>query len=247
MTYCVGMRLREGMVLASDTRTNAGVDHISTFKKMETFGVAGERALFLLTAGNLATSQAVVHRLRRDIRQDAERHLLGVPSLSEAAEMVGRHAAEITCQTRQTAAMVQEGVGFGSTFLLGGQLRGEDPGLYLIYNEGNSICATTDTPFFQIGESKYGKPILDRSINFDSNLDDAIRATLVSFDSTIRSNLSVGFPIDLMVYRTDSLALPRGKRITEDDPYLRTIRGEWSKGLLEILRSFDPPPGDYLA
>jgi putative proteasome-type protease len=241
------MRLKEGMVLASDTRTNAGVDHISTFKKMETFGADGDRVIFLLTAGNLATSQAVVHRLRREIRQDAPHHLMNVPSLSEAAELVGRHAAEVTFQTRQTAAMVQEGVGFGSTFLLGGQIKGEEAGLSLIYSEGNSICATTDTPFFQIGESKYGKPILDRSIKYDSDLDDAIRATLVSFDSTIRSNLSVGFPIDLMVYRTDSLALPRGKRISEDDPYLRTIRGEWSKGLLEILRSFDPPPDDYLA
>lgn len=246
MTYCVGIRLKDGMVLASDTRTNAGVDHISTFKKMYSFGVEDERAIFLLTAGNLATSQSVVDRLRRDIRQGCEPNMLNVASLSEAAELVGRYAAEITFQTKQTAAMVQEGGGFGSTFLLGGQIKGDEPGLHLIYNEGNSICATQDTPFFQIGESKYGKPILDRAIKYDSDLDDAIRATLVSFDSTIRSNLSVGFPIDLAVYRNDSLKLPKGKRITKDDPYLHTIRSEWSKGLLEILRSFDTPPRDYL-
>lgn len=247
MSYCVGIRLEDGMVLASDTRTNAGVDHISSFKKMYSFGIDGERVIFIATAGNLATSQAVINRLRRDIRKDAELNLLSLPTLSEAAEMVGRHSAEVAYQTKQTAAMVQDGGGtFGSTFLLGGQIRGEETGLYLIYNEGNSIYATEDTPFFQIGESKYGKPILDRAINYHSNLDDAIRATLVSFDSTIRSNMSVGFPIDLMVYRTDSLVMPRGKRIAKEDPYLHTIRSQWSRGLLEILRSFDAPPRDYL-
>ena len=141
---------------------------------------------------------------------------------------------------------MQDGGGYGCTFLLGGQIKGQATRLYLIYNEGNCIYSTEDTPFFQIGESKYGKPILDRAINYESNLDDAIRATLVSFDSTIRSNLSVGFPIDLLVYKTDSLALPKGKRITEENAYFNTIRGEWSQGLLEILRGFDTPPPDYL-
>ncbi len=247
MSYCVGIRLQDGMVFASDTRTNAGVDHVSTFKKMYSFGVDGERAIFLLTAGNLATSQAVVSRLRRDIRQKAEGNLLVLPSLSEVVEMVGHLSAEVAYQTRQTAAMVQEGGGFGSTFLIGGQIRGEEPGLFFVYSEGNSIYATRDTPFFQIGESKYGKPILDRAIRYESNLDDAIRATLVSFDSTARSNLSVGFPIDLLVYKTNSFRLPTGKRITEEDPYMHTIRSEWSQGLLAILRSFDTPPPEYLA
>ncbi|WP_066565777.1 peptidase [Snodgrassella sp. CFCC 13594] len=246
MTYCVGIRLKDGMVLASDTRTNAGVDHISIFKKMYTFGIDGERVLILMTAGNLATSQAVVNRLRRDIRQDDGTHLLNIPSLSEAADMIGRYATEVAYQTQQKAAMVQDGGGFGSTFLLAGQIKGHEPRLYMVYNEGNCIYATRDTPFFQIGESKYGKPILDRAIHFDSNLDDAIRATLVSFDSTIRSNLSVGFPIDLMVYRTDSLVMPKGKRITEDDAYFHTIRSQWSQGLLDILRGFDTPPLEYL-
>jgi len=246
MSYCVGIRLKSGMVLASDTRTNAGVDHISSFKKMFTFGVDGERAIFILTAGNLATSQAVINRLRREIRQNDERNLLTISSLSEAADIVGGYATEVAQRTRQKAAMVQDGGGYGCTFLLGGQIKGQPTRLYLIYNEGNCIYSTEDTPFFQIGESKYGKPILDRAINYDSNLDDAIRATLVSFDSTIRSNLSVGFPIDLLVYKTDSLTLPKGKRITEENAYFRTIRSAWSQGLLEILRGFDTPPQDYL-
>lgn len=246
MTYCVGIRLQEGMVLASDTRTNAGVDHISTFKKMYTFGQEGERVIFLMTAGNLATSQAVVNRLRRDLNQGAEQNLLSIPTLAEAAQMVGRFATETAYQTRQTAAMVQDGAGFGSTFLLGGQIKGRDMRLYLIYNEGNSIYATRDTPFFQIGESKYGKPILDRAIRYESSLDDAVRAALVSFDSTIRSNLSVGFPVDLMVYENNSLTFPKGIRVCEDDPYLHSIRSQWSQGLLDLLHSFDTPPDRYM-
>ncbi len=247
MTYCVGIRLKDGMVLASDTRTNAGVDHISTFKKMYRFGVAGERMIFIMTAGNLATSQAVINRLRRDIRQDSGTHLLNVPTLSEAAELIGRYSAQTAQQTRQTAAMIQDNGSFGSTFLLAGQIKGYGMRLYMIYQEGNNIYATCDTPFFQIGESKYGKPILDRAINHNSNLDDAIRAVLVSFDSTIRSNLSVGFPIDLLVYRNNSFTMPQGIRITEDNPYLHSIRSQWSQGLLDILRRFDTPPPEYLA
>lgn len=246
MTYCVGICLKDSMVLASDTRTNAGVDHVSTFKKMYSFGIDGERVIFILTAGNLATSQAVINRLRREIAQDNGPHLLNMPTMSEIVDMIGRYATEVAAETKKTAAMVQDGLGFGSTFLVAGQLKGHGPRLYMIYNEGNSIYATEDTPFFQIGESKYGKPILDRAISFDSSVDDAVRATLVSFDSTIRSNLSVGFPIDMIVYRNGSLSLPKGKRIIEDDPYFRAIRSRWSSGLLEILREFDVPPADYL-
>lgn len=246
MTYCVGILLKDGMVLASDTRTNAGLDHISVFKKMYTFGKDGDRVIVLMTAGNLATSQAVVNRLRRDIRQNEGTHLLNVSSLSEAADIIGNYATDIAKQTRQKSGMLQDSSGFGSTFLLAGQIRGHGPRLYMIYSEGNSIYATQDTPFFQIGESKYGKPILDRAIRYDSDINDAVRAVLVSFDSTIRSNLSVGFPIDLMVYHNDSLKMPKGKRLTENDPYLHNIRSQWSQGLLDILRSFDVPPTDYL-
>lgn len=246
MTYCVGVLLKEGMILASDTRTNAGLDHISVFKKMYTFGIDGERVIILMTAGNLATSQAVVNRLRRDIRNNEGKHLLNMTSLSEAADMIGSYATEIARQTRQKSGMSQDSSGFGSTFLLAGQIKGSGPRLYMIYNEGNSIYATRDTPFFQIGESKYGKPILDRAINYESNLDDALRAVLVSFDSTVRSNLSVGFPMDLMVYHNDSLVMPKGKRLSDEDPYFKNIRSQWSQGLLDILRRFDAPPKEYM-
>ncbi len=243
MTYCAAMRLKDGIIFAGDTRTNAGIDHISTFKKMYTFGVAGERTLILLTAGNLATSQAVISLLNKGIKQESETNLHNVSSLFDAAMLVGEYVSQ-TARNTQQLAHTQEG--FGSSFLLGGQIKGQNPELYNIYQEGNCIHTTRDTPFFQIGESKYGKPILDRSISYDSDLSDAVRAMLVSFDSTIRSNLSVGFPIDLMVYRNDTFSIPQGVRIDDKDPYMLSIRNQWSDGLKSILQQFDAPPEDYL-
>ena len=242
MTYCVALRLQQGMVFASDTRTNAGIDHISTFKKMYRFGTPGERVIVLLTAGNLATSQAVVNVLSRDIEMESKKNLLNIPTLFEAADLVGEQACHITQRSRELA---QSQDNFSGTFLLGGQLKGRAPELYLIYKEGNSICATVDTPYFQIGESKYGKPILDRAVAYDSDLDDAIRAILVSFDSTIRSNLSVGFPVDLMIYKNDSFLLPEGKRVEKGEPYMHNVRTQWSSGLVQLLRQFSPPPEEY--
>ncbi|MDO5288125.1 MAG: peptidase [Pseudomonadota bacterium] len=242
MTYCVAIRLQDGIVFASDTRTNAGVDHISIFKKLYTFGTPGERAIVLLTSGNLATSQAVVKMLENAVKLGASEHILNVPTLFDAARMVGQLVSQVARET-QVRAHAQEG--FGSNFLLGGQIKGQAPELYHIYPEGNCINATEDTPFLQIGEAKYGKPILDRSLSYRSGLHEAVRATLVSFDSTIRSNLSVGFPIDLMVYRNDSLSLPQGLRIEQDEPYMRNIHVQWSDGLKAILRQFPEPPGYY--
>ena len=242
MTYCAALNLKEGMVFASDTRTNAGVDHISTFKKMYTFGVDGERSIIMLTAGNLATSQAVANLLRSGIAQGSAQNLLNLPSLFECAMLVGEQASSVAT-TSQHRAHMQEG--FGSNFLLGGQIKGQPQELYQIYQEGNCISATEDTPFFQIGESKYGKPILDRSISHESSLEDAVRALLVSFDSTIRSNLSVGFPIDLMVYHRNSCIMPAGIRVDDSDPYLHNIRAQWSEGLKAILQQFDVPPDYY--
>lgn len=242
MTYCVAMRLNDGIIFASDTRTNAGIDHVSTFKKLYRFHVDGERSIVLLTAGNLATSQAVINMLQNGINQNSETNLHNVPTLFDAAMLVGELVSSVA-RTTQERAHMQEG--FGSNFLLGGQIKGQRPALFQIYQEGNCICATEDTPYFQIGESKYGKPILDRSLNYHSSLDDAVRAILVSFDSTIRSNLSVGFPIDLLVYRNDSFTLPEGCRISEKDPYLHTLRTEWSEGLKAILKQFKEPPTYY--
>lgn len=242
MTYCVAIRLKNGMVFASDTRTNAGVDHVSVFKKLYTFGIDGERSIILMTSGNLATSQAVIKMLEKDINLNAAENILNVPTLFDAARMVGNLVSKIAQET-QSRSMSQSS--FGSNFLLGGQIKGQKCELYHIYQEGNFINATEDTPFFQIGEAKYGKPILDRSLAYNSSTDDAVRAVLVSFDSTIRSNLSVGFPIDLMVYRNDSLQLPKGVRIHPNDPYMHMVCTQWSDGLKAILHSFDVPPAYY--
>ncbi|MDO4226110.1 peptidase [Neisseria dentiae] len=242
MTYCVALRLQDGMVFAGDTRTNAGIDHISTFKKLYTFGKDGERSIMLLTSGNLATSQAVVKMLENGILQGTEPNLLDVPTLFDAAQLVGDLVSKVA-RTTQTRAYTQEG--FGSNFLLGGQIKGQQTELYHIYSEGNCINATEDTPYLQIGEAKYGKPILDRSLNYRSSLEDAVRAVLVSFDSTIRSNLSVGFPIDLIVYRNDTYTMPAGIRVTENEPYMNNIRSQWSAGLKAILQQFEEPPADY--
>lgn len=242
MTYCAAINLKDGIVFASDTRTNAGVDHISTFKKTHSFGVAGERVITILSAGNLATSQAVIKMLKKDIEDASERSIYTLPSLFDIAATVGEYANQVKHKSQETAMSQQ---GFGSTFLVGGQLKGRSSKLYLVYDEGNFIHATQDTPFLQIGESKYGKPILDRAIEFDSSIDDALRALLVSFDSTARSNLSVGFPIDISVYHTNSFTIPQGRRIEENDPYFQNIRDKWSNGLIEILQGFDAPPDDY--
>lgn len=242
MTYCVAIRLKDGMIFASDTRTNAGVDNIATFRKMYQYGMAGERFLSLQTAGNLATSQAVFGKIQQAINQNAERNLQNAPTLFDAAQMVGECVREVTTYTQTLA---QDSGGFTSSFILGGQIKGQAPEIFMIYPEGNCIKATTDTPFFQLGESKYGKPILDRSIDYNSSLQEALRAILISYDSTLRSNLSVGLPIDLIIYKNDSLTHPEGKRIDEYDEYFSMLRQRWSDGLRQILLEMPRPPDDY--
>ncbi|HEX5276415.1 MAG TPA: proteasome-type protease [Fluviicoccus sp.] len=238
MTYCVAMRLAEGLVCVSDSRTNAGVDHIAVFRKLHRFGIDGERVIILQSAGNLATSQSVVTLLRQRINSDDGVHLDNVPTMFEAARMVGKTLREV---------LAHEDIDrdFSCSFLLSGQIAGEAPQLYNIYPQGNFIAATEDTPYFQIGESKYGKPILDRALNYQQSLEKALRCALISFDSTIRSNLSVGTPLDLLVYRNDSLRLPTGRRLYDDDPYWAMIRTQWSEGLKQAMASMPPPPEEY--
>lgn len=243
MTYCVGIRLKDGMVFASDTRTNAGIDQISVFRKMYQYGVEGERFLVLQTAGNLATSQAVFAKLENGIKLAQERNLHTVPTLYDAAQLVGECLRSVTTHAQSLAQ--QSTTSFKSSFILGGQIKGQSPEIYLIYPEGNCIRTTTDTPFFQLGESKYGKPILDRSMSYDSSLQSALRAILISFDSTVRSNLSVGMPIDLLVYHNDSLVNPQGFRIEENDEYFSQIRQHWSDGLKKILNELEDSPECY--
>ncbi|MFC6203941.1 MULTISPECIES: peptidase [Psychrobacter] len=244
MTYCAAIRLKDGMVFASDTRTNAGVDHISTFKKIYQYGIEGERFIVLQTAGSLATSQAVFTKLQNDIDQRAEPNINTVITLFDAAQMVGECMRSIMNHAKSVANAGTDGA-FTSSFMLGGQIKGQSPELYRIYPEGNCIRATEDTPFFQLGESKYGKPILDRSVSYDTDPRHAARALMLSFDSTIHSNLSVGMPIDFLLYENDSLKLPKGRRIDDNDEYFNTIRSQWSEALRRTLVELPKAPDGY--
>lgn len=233
MTYCVAMRLEAGLLFASDSRTNAGVDHISTFRKMHIFETPGERLIVLLNSGNLATTQSVINLLRQRAAHE-DKHILNVETLYDAAVLVGSTVKEVVARDADEHSM-RQGVDFSASFLVGGQIRGEKPRLFNIYPQGNFIEATTDTPYFQIGESKYGKPIIDRVLRFSTPLPEAAKCTLISFDSTIRSNLSVGLPIDMLLYRTDSFAPASPHRVLEDDPYFRRLHKGWGEGLRRVF------------
>lgn len=243
MTYCVGLKLNRGLVMAADTRTNAGLDNISTFRKLQTFEVAGDRVFIMMSAGNLAVTQAVVAILEEEFEHpdedDENSSLKTVHSMFQAAKLVG----ETLKTVRQ--GHVDQGLSsdaFSASFIFGGQIGKEVPRLYQIYSEGNYIEAKDDTPFFQIGEHKYGKPILDRVANQEMRLGEAAKLVLLSFDSTIRSNLSVGMPIDMVVYNTDNLSIDRVRRIEQDDPYFRSISAKWSEALrtaVETIEEFD--------
>jgi putative proteasome-type protease len=232
--------LAEGLVLLSDTRTNAGIDHVSTFGKMHVFEVPGERVIVLLTAGNLALSQAVVNLLKEGIETDgAPETLLTVPSMFRAAQLVGEVIRRV--YHIDGASLQEQNVAFDIHVLLGGQIKGRAAQLFQVYPAGNFIEATPDTPFLQIGEHKYGKPILDRAASYDTALYDGVKLVLVSMDSTLRSNLTVGLPIDLLVYRRDALKVELRRRITEDDEYFRMIRERWSAALRDAYRTIPRP------
>ena len=231
MTYCVGLQLNRGLVFLSDTRTNAGVDNVSTFRKLFTWEVPGDRALVLMTAGNLATTQAVVSLLDERNLAPSERSpsLLTVPSMFQAARLVGDTLRQVIVD-RRGGQQTQTST-FNATMILGGQVAGSPPRLYLIYPEGNFIEAQPDTPFFQIGETKYGRPILVRAYDPDMDFARAVKLMMVSFDSTIRANLSVSTPLDLQVLETDRLHLGYSRRIEETDGDWRAISDGWSDAL----------------
>jgi len=240
MTYCVGLYLKDGLVLLSDTRTNAGVDNISVFSKMHIYEVAGERFLTVMSAGNLAVSQAVVNMLHEGI-DTGERveTLYTVPSMFRAAQLVGEAVRRVYRTDGPT--LEAQNVKFDVSLILGGQLKGRAMRLFQIYAAGNFIEATPDTPFLQIGETKYGKPILDRVLQYNTDPRDGVKLVLVSMDSTLRSNLTVGMPIDLTVYRRDALRAEIRRRITDADPYFRMISDGWSEALREAYRSIPRP------
>jgi len=240
MTYCVGLDLKDGLVLLSDTRTNAGVDHISTFSKMYVYEVPGERVIVLLAAGNLAITQSIVNLINEGIETESGLETpLTVKSMFRAAQLLGEAVRRI--YRIDGEAMQAQNVKFDVSFLVGGQIKGRTMRLFQIYSAGNFIEATSDTPFLQIGEHKYGKPILDRAARFDTDLYDGVKLALVSMDSTLRSNLTVGLPIDLLVYRRDAVKVELRRRITEDDEYFRMIRERWSEALRDAYRAIPRP------
>ena len=241
MTYCIGMRLQDGLVFASDSRTNAGFDQIATYRKTFVFQNPGERFLALMTAGNLATSQSVVSLLDARSRGDGV-HLLNVTSLYDAAVIVGDTLREV--MARDSGQKDGNGTDFSSSLILGGQIHGERTRLFNIYPEGNFIEATEETPYLQIGESKYGKPVIDRAISYQSSLATAYQCALISFDSTMKSNLSVGMPLDMLVYRNGRFDGGLAQRIDEHNPYFQQLQSVWTQGIQQLINSLpQPDPG----
>jgi putative proteasome-type protease len=239
MTYCVGMKLNRGLIFMSDTRTNAGVDNISTFRKMFTWADDGDTVITLMTAGNLATTQAVISLIDERMKAPGDRSpsILSLPSMFQVARFVGQTLREAISEHASSGQRAD--AAFNATVIVGGQVKGSEPRLFLIYPEGNFIEAGLDTPFLQIGETKYGRPILVRAFDPDMSFEAAIKLLLVSFDSTIKANLSVGLPLDLQLYETDSLVTGMHRRINRDDPYFQTISLGWGDAL---KRAFDSLP-----
>jgi putative proteasome-type protease len=236
MTYCVGIRVREGLVFASDTRTSASFDDVRVHGKMHVFDYPGERCFVLLSSGNLGTSQAVIAQLRRDLEDpQANFNLRSVKDLFAAADYIGRLLVASQAQIDEVAR--KDGVSVQATLILGGQIAGDDPAILLIYPLGNWMEASPETPYLQIGESKYGKPILDRIIDSTTTLEDAARCALVSLDSTIRSNVSVGLPIDLALVRNGELRIGERIRMDADTPLYAEIHDTWSRKLEAAVRS----------
>jgi putative proteasome-type protease len=233
MSYCVATMIDAGIVFASDSRTNAGVDNIASFRKMKTFEQPGKRALLIVNSGNLAITQATINHLEQDIRRDTEPNLMSVHSMHDVAELIGAALRQV--RHRDGPYLQESNVDSSACFIVGGQIAGEHQRLFLVYPEGNFIEATPETPYFQIGEVKYGKPIIDRVIRAQTSMEDAIKCVLVSFDSTMKSNLSVGLPIDLACYDREALRIGRTRRFDEEDPYILQLRRSWSEGVRQAF------------
>ena len=235
VTYCVGMKLDEGMVFASDSRTNAGLDNIAKFCKMTLFQRAGDRVLVLLSSGNLAGTQAIISLLsQRGEDPDNPSTLWTARTMFDVANVVSDAMRDI--ERRDGPSLEASEVTFNASFIVGGQIRGEDMRLFRIYAEGNFIESGALTPYIQTGETKYGKPIIDRVVTSSTNLGDAAKCVLVSFDSTMRSNVSVGMPIDLVCYERDSFEVQMRRRFDEGDPYFTSLHRSWSEGTRRVFR-----------
>jgi len=239
MTYCVGLLVDTGLVMLSDSRTNAGVDQINTFRKMATFQQPNDRVLVLMSAGNLGITQAVINLLEAPDDTQQKTRFLSATNMFNAARVVGDALREI--HERDAEDLREHGYEFNGTFILGGQIKGEEPRLFHIYSAGNFIESSVDTPYFQIGESKYGKPIIDRVISRSSSLGQAIKCALVSMDATIRSNLSVGPPLDLAIVKRDEFKLSTHISIDMDNEYFKMIRERWGFALQEVFSELPNP------
>jgi putative proteasome-type protease len=244
MTYCVGIMTREGLVMASDSRTNASYDQVNVCRKMHTFVDLGERVFVLLTSGSLSCSQSIMTLLGRDFEHGTG--LATVATMYDAARVVGDQVRRVSAMDRQP--LEEDRYTFNVHILLGGQIRGQPHDLYLIYPQGNPLRASEDSPFLQVGEVKYGRPILDRGVRFDrTTLDDAARYALISLDSTMRSNVTVGPPIDLLVYTRDELKITRQRRFSAKDPDLLAIHAQWEQSLRKAVQELPPVRFDLAA
>jgi putative proteasome-type protease len=236
MTYCVAIKVKEGIVLASDSRTNAGVDYVRTYSKMNTFVWPGDRTIVILTSGNLATTQAVINKIHHDLKNNGDNfNLTKAGELHEIADYIGMLNQQE--QEEHSKAFKNSRKTLEATFILGGQIGDHENDIYLVYPEGNYISVSLDTPYMQIGETKYGKPILDRIITSETSLNDAARCALVSLDSTMRSNISVGPPLELSMYQSNSLEVPRYMKIDLESPLFNSIQKQWAQGMQVAFRS----------
>ncbi len=246
MTYCVAVKLKAGMVFLSDSRTNAGLDQISTFRKMIVYEKPGDRFMCLLSAGNLSISQSIREILQVEQLKDADKGepitIWNAKSMFDAARVLGSAVRHV--YQRDGESLKRAGVDFNVSMIFGGQIGGEAMRLFQVYSPGNFIEATPETPFFQVGESKYGKPVLDRVITPDTPLDEAAKCVLISMDSTLKSNLSVGLPLDMAVYKADQLQSDRIVCIDDANPYFRMLHDTWGQRLREVFDSIDHPAWD---
>ena len=238
MTYCVAMSLDAGMIFASDSRTNAGVDHIARFSKMRVFARDADRVIVMLSSGNLSVTQNAVNIVEEQAHS-GEQNIWNAGSMFQVARYLGDALREV--KARDGPYMTQNNIDASANFIVGGQIQGEAPRLFEVYSEGNFIEATPDTCYFQIGESKYSKPVIDRVVTRGTSLLDATKCTIVSFDSTMRSNISVGLPIDLLVYETGTLKIRLQRRIQEFDPYFQLVHHQWGEGLRRVFAQLPDP------
>jgi len=242
VTYCVGILVREGLAMLADTRTNAGVDNISMYRKLRVYGNDGKRLIAIASAGSLSTTQAAIQRLSHGILnpETGEVETLDtVPDIFSAALAAGR---ALRASRDAMAGLQAEDVNFESTFLVGGSIDGEKTRLFLVYSAGNAIECGSDTPYLQIGENKYGKPIIDRALRWDTDLKEAVKIALISFDSTMRSNLAVGLPLDLMIARMGEGQAETLVRIDDSDPYFHDLSQRWSDALAHAREEIPAPP-----